>query len=158
MGKPSRDSGVTLIELLVTISLLGAMMAIAFSGWASWAHAGEQSGTARELQSLLRQTQQRAVTEGRAMCVQFDVPGDQYSVYRGACSDAGRTIVRGPIPTGSARVHLASPAFVEAGTETGVTFFARGTATPGSVEVTRTGSSTVFTLAVERLTGRVSLT
>jgi len=158
MSMPTRESGATLIELLVTISLFGAMLAIVLSGWSSWANASEQSGTARELQSLLRQTQQRAVTEGRAMCVQFDVPGDRYSVYRGACDDTARTVIRGPIATGSPQVHLASPAFVEAGTATGVTFYARGTATPGTVEVTRSGSATVFTLAVERLTGRVSLT
>ena len=48
-------------------------MAFAVSGWSAWARSSEQSGTARELQSLMRQTQQRAVTEGRAMCVQFEV-------------------------------------------------------------------------------------
>ncbi len=64
--------------------------------------------------------------------------------------------VGGPFKTDGAQVHVASPSF--AGTPgTGVTFFARGTATQGTVKVTRTGSSKVYTLAVEGLTGRVSL-
>ena len=92
------------------------------------------------------------------MCVQFDVPARQLVVYRGACDDAARTKVNGPIATPSPRVKFASPAFTEAGTATGVTFYSRGTATPGSVKVTRDGSTKVYTLTVERLTGRVSLT
>lgn len=157
MSLPARDDGFTLIEVLVTISLMGVMMAIAISGWSSWSRASEQSGTARELQSSLRQAQQRAVTEGRATCVQFDVGGNRYSVYRGACSDPAKTLLNGPISTNGAAVHLASPTFSETTTPTGVTFYARGTATPGSVKVTRSGSGKVFTLAVEGLTSRVSL-
>ena len=38
-----------------------------------------------------------------------------------------------------------------------MTFFARGTASPGSVRVTREGSSKVYIIQVEGLTGRVSL-
>ena len=156
MSQPARDSGFTLIEVMVTIALLGIVMAFAVSGWSSWARSSEQSGTARELQSLMRQTQQRAVTEGRAMCVQFEVSSNNYTVYRGACGDTARVRVGGPFTTDGAQVHVASPSF--AGTpSTGVTFFARGTATQGTVKVTRTGSSKVYTLAVEGLTGRVSL-
>jgi hypothetical protein len=38
-----------------------------------------------------------------------------------------------------------------------VSFSARGTTTDGSVTVTRTGSSKVYTLQIEGFTGRVSL-
>lgn len=71
-----RDNGFTVIEPLVTISLLGRMMAIALSGWSSWARESGQAGAAREFQSTMRQTQQRAITEGRAMCVGFDLPAN----------------------------------------------------------------------------------
>lgn len=155
MSHPNRDSGFTMIELLVTLSLLGIMMAIAISGWSSWAKASAQSGTARELQSVLRQAHQRAVTEGTSMCAAFDVADDTYTVYRGAC---GGVAVLGPFHTDAAAVHLALPSFDDAGTPvTGVTMHARGTATPGSVIVTRDGSSKQYTVTVERLTGRVSL-
>ena len=157
MSQPSRDSGYTLVEVLVVVVLLGVMMAIAVSGWSSWARAREHSGTARELQSLLRSAHQRAVTEGNAMCVQFDTTANRYTVYRGVCADPSREELLGPYETDGGQVRLASPAFTGSTATSGVTFFARGTATPGTVKVTRDGSSKVYTIAVEGLTGRVSL-
>jgi prepilin-type N-terminal cleavage/methylation domain-containing protein len=156
VSQPARDSGYTLIEVLVTITLMGILMAFAVSGWSTWARASEQSGTARELQTVLRSTHQRAVTEGNAMCVQFDTTAGTYTVYRGTCVSPGPK-VDGPLRTNGAAVHLAAPAFTGTTATTGVTFYARGTATPGSVQVTRNGSSKVYTLSVEGLTGRVSL-
>jgi type II secretion system protein H len=159
MPHPSRDSGFTLIEAVVTMALLGTMMAIAVGGWSSWARAKEQSGAAYELQSLLRQAQQRAVTEGRSMCVLFEPATDQYTVYRGTCDAADKVKVQGPLTSGSPSVHLTSPAFVSpsASDNAGVSFTARGTAWPGEVRITRTGSSKVYTVRVEGLTGHVSL-
>jgi prepilin-type N-terminal cleavage/methylation domain-containing protein len=157
MSQPARDGGFTLIEVLVAISLMSVMMFIAISGWSSWARASEQAGTARELQSVMRRTQQSAVTEGRAMCVQIDVAANQYSVYRGACADASRTKIWGPMSADSSQVAFTAPDFPGPGTGTGVTFYARGTASSGSVKITRAGATRVYTVSVEGLTGRVSL-
>ncbi len=159
MSPQNRDSGFTMIELLVTISLLGIMMAIAISGWTSWAKASSQSGAARELQSVMRQAQVRAVTEGRAICVAFRVAQNDYTRLprRLRRRDQGQD-PSDPVVSSSADVHLASPAFTgTSGVSTGVTFNARGTAWPGSVQVTRAGSSKTYNLTVEGLTGRVSL-
>jgi prepilin-type N-terminal cleavage/methylation domain-containing protein len=158
MPRRSRDAGFTLVETMVTIVLLSIMMTLTVGAYGRWARASEQSGVARELQSLLRQTQQRAITEGRSTCVEFDVAASSYTVYSGAC-DAAKVKVRGPIGTGSKSVHLSSPAFRSpAGTtKPGVTFTPRGTAWPGQVSVTCDNSSTTYVLSVEGLTGRVSL-
>jgi prepilin-type N-terminal cleavage/methylation domain-containing protein len=157
MAPQNRDSGFTMIELLVAMSLLGIMMAIAISGWTSWAKATAQAGRARELQSVMRQAQVRAVTEGRAICVSFRVAQNDYTVYRGPCGSPTET-VRGPVASQSAEVRLSAPTFTgTSGVSTGVTFNARGTAWPGSVQLTRAGSSKTYTLTVEGLTGRVSL-
>jgi type II secretion system protein H len=157
MSQPARDSGFTMIELLVTISLLGIMMMIAVSGWTSWAKASRQSGTARELLSVMRQAQVRAVTEGRPICVAFRVAENDYTFYRGTCDDTAKVRVMGPVVSAQ-DVKLAAPSFTgPSGSTTGVTFTARGTAWPGSVQLTRTGSSKSYTLTVEGLTGRVSL-
>jgi type II secretion system protein H len=158
MSHPTRDGGFTLIEALVTVSLMGVMMAIAVGGWSSWAQASAHSGAAREIQSAMRQAQQQAVTEGRAMCFLFDDAADSYSVYRGRCSDATKVKVLGP-RTLAAQVRISAPSFTSAaGTPApGATFQGRGTGSPGDVEITRDGSSKVYTLSVDWLTGRVSL-
>lgn len=158
MSHPDRDSGFTLVEVMVAISLVGIMMAIAVGGFRSWADASAHQGTARELQSVMRQAQQRAVTEGRAMCVDFNIPANEYNLYLGACDVASRVLVSGPMKTEAPQVRLATPVFTApSGTTTGVTFYARGTAWPGTVKVTRDNSAKVYTLSVEGLTGRVSL-
>lgn len=158
MSQPTRDGGFTLIEVLVVITLLGVMMAIAVSGFSSWSKASAHSGTAREIQTVLRQAHQRAITEGRAMCVWFDTTANTYTLYRGACDVSTKTKIAGPYETGADEVRISSPVFTApSGASAGVTYFARGTGWPGEVRVTRTGSGKVYVLKVEGLTGRVSL-
>ena len=157
MWPERRDNGFTMIEILVTVVLMGIMMAIAVTGFTSWARSSVQAGQARELQSVMRQAHQRAITEGRAICLFFN--GTQsYTIYRGACDSATKVRVEGPVAAKSTQVNFTSPSFTgTSGTSTGVTFNARGTAWPGTVRITRNGSSKVYTLTVEGLTGRVSL-
>ncbi len=148
------DAGYTLVELLVVISLLGTLLALGVGGFRQYAEARAQSGAVQEMREVLRQAQQRAVTEGRSTCVQFT--GATWQLYLGACDSADRT------PVGGSRslddgVRFESPRFLltSAQTSTGVTFRSRGTASPGSVEVHREGSDNVQVLTVEGLTGRV---
>lgn len=159
MSHPDGDGGFTLIEVLVAIGLSGLMAALAVGGYSSWAGSSAHLGTAREVQTFMRQAQQQAVTEGRATCVWFDAASDTYTVYRGACEAPTKQKLTGPHATASDEVGLTGPAFVSsAGTSAGVTFYARGTATHGVVGVTRSGSAKAYLLAVEGLTGRVTIT
>lgn len=155
---PQRDAGYTLVEVLVTMGLMAVMMTIAVSGWNSWAVSRQHSGTAQEITAYLRQAQQRAVTEGRATCVQFDTARSEWSVFRGSCDATDKVLVQGPVAAASPRVRIASAAFT--GSSTGqprVTFNARGTAWPGEVRIVRSGSAKTFVVTVEGLTGRVAL-
>ena len=86
MSHPDGDGGFTLIEVLMAMVLSGLMMALAIAGYSRWAAASAHVGTAREIQTTMRQAQQQAVTEGRATCVWFDVADHTYTVYRGACT------------------------------------------------------------------------
>jgi prepilin-type N-terminal cleavage/methylation domain-containing protein len=158
--RATSDSGFTLLELICVLAVFGVLAAISVGGLRQWAQAHEESGTAAGIQSVLRETQQRAVTEGRSMCVNFNVAAQTYSIYRGACNDVipAPVLVAGPLHTAGINVRIAAATFTgPAGTTTGVTFKARGTAWPGSVQVVRQGSPTVHTVSVEGLTGRVSL-
>ena len=157
MSHHTDDDGFTMIELLVTISVLGIMMAIAVTGWSSWTKARQQSGTAREVESVLRQTQQRAVTEARDLCVRFETNGLDYSTYTGEC-DNSPVKTAGPLRAASGDARITSPSFQgRHSTGGGVTFYARGTASKGTVQVTRVGQSKVYIIDVEGLTGRVSV-
>lgn len=154
MVDTSHDDGFTLVEAMTVVALIGILAAIAISGWSAWAKASAHSGTAREIQAVLQQTQQRAVAEGQALCVWFDTSANTYTVHRGAC--ASRTgVLSGPISTASPSVEIASPSFGSP-SSSGVTLHPRGTADAGSVLVTRSDSGKVYKLTVERLTGRVT--
>lgn len=162
MSHRVRDGGFTLIEVLVTIGLSGVMAALAIAGYARWAESSAHIGTAREVQTVMRQAQQQAVTEGFATCVSFNDAADTYTVYRGPCGAPTKTL-KGPHSTASKKIQLSAPSFAVPPSVTGVsvspgvTFFARGTATAGGVKVIRPGSTKVYLLDVEGLTGRVSL-
>jgi type IV fimbrial biogenesis protein FimT len=155
---PHGDAGYTLIEVMVTIALLSAIMLIAISGWSSYAKASAQDGAAQEVQSVLRQAQQRAVTEGSSMCVLFDTANSSFKLYRRACDDSTKIALEGPWKVDDHGVRLESAAFTSPSgpDQLGVTFTPRGTAWPGQVKIKRADSGKVRTVDVEGLTGRVS--
>jgi len=152
----SGDSGATLVEVMVVVALVGVLSAMAVWGIRGWATASAFKGASQQVQSVLRTTQQRAITEGTSFCVQFDVATDQYTVFRSACTDTDKVKTAGPFGTCSNKVKLEAPAFVDAlNTErSGVTFSPRGSAWPGHVAIVRGSKSHV--VHVEGMTGRVS--
>jgi prepilin-type N-terminal cleavage/methylation domain-containing protein len=159
MSQTRRDSGFTLIEVMVVLALVSLLSALGVGAFKSWSVAHAQLGAATGMQTILRQTQVRAVTEGISFCVKFDATGDSYTVYRNACAPTGNVKVGGPFTLGDSRVHLSAVSFtaVAPATSTEVTFRSSGSATPGGLNVTRTGSTKTYSIDVEGLTGRVSL-
>jgi len=159
MSLSRRDSGFTLIEIMVVVALVSLLSALGAGAYRSWALAHAQLGAATDLQTILRQTQVRAVTEGYAFCVKFDTTNQSYTVYRYACAPTGNVKVNGPIKLGDSRLQLAAVNFtaVAPATTSEVTFRASGSATPGGLSITRVGSTKTYAIAVEGLTGRVSL-
>jgi Tfp pilus assembly protein FimT len=151
------DAGFTLVETLTTVAMLLVLLGLSVAGWSTYTRSREADGTAKEIQAALRQAQQRAVTEGRSICVLFDETQNSWAVYRGACDSTSKTIVGGTYKAqGSA--DIVSPRF-SSGTSTtnaGVTFLPRGTAWPGDLKVRRTDGEN-HKITVEGLTGRVSI-
>lgn len=148
-------------EIIVTIGIAGVLMAVAVGGWNRWSGAADQEGTATTIQAVLRDAQQRAVTEGNSVCVAFDLKDSDdnggWTVSRGACGATYDLLSRDEVDGGGTALNSASFSPSAGSPTTGVTFTPRGTATPGSVKVTRRGSEKVWTVSVEGLTGRVSV-
>lgn len=152
-----RDGGYTMTEIIVTIGIAGVLMAAAVGGWNRWSGAAAQEGTATTIQAVLRDAQQRAVTEGTSVCVAFDIDAETWTVSRGACGSTTEQISRDEVDGGGTGLGSASFASDAGAPTRSVTFSPRGTATPGVVRVVRRGSDKVWTVAVEGLTGRVSV-
>lgn len=150
------DDGFTLIELAVTMVILSVLLAISIGGFTRYRSAQDQRGSAVQVEEVLRNAQSRAQAEGITYCVSFDVALRSWKVYRVTCG-TGALLVKGATTT--AGVTLTSPAFLQTdgSTTANAQFTPRGTATPGSVKVTRTTGSKVYTVKVEGLTSRVSV-
>lgn len=155
---PRGDSGFTLIELLVAMVIFSVLAAVSTSGWSRYQQNVQHRGSAQELVSALRNAQQAALAEAVTYCVAFDATTRSYQVNKFTCS-AGAVPASNAKTTNSVRVGLSAAAFVQPdGTTTGtVSFFPRGSATRGTVDVTRTGSARTYRITVEGLTGRVFL-
>jgi prepilin-type N-terminal cleavage/methylation domain-containing protein len=158
MSQRARDGGFTLIELVVVMALISIIAAIGVGSWRAWAIASGQKGASVSLQSIMRQTQVRAITEGVDFCMDFDVAASAYSVYRGTCG-TGMVRVNGPYTLGDSKLRLANVQFtrLDGTTTSQTTFRASGRAWPGGLSITRTDSSKAYSIDVEGLTGRVSI-
>ena len=155
MSQAPRDQGFTMLEVLVTIAIMGIVMAFSVSGWGRYARAHEQSGTAQELRASLRSVQQRAVTEGTTFCVSFTPTA--YTVWRTTCLTGVK--VQGPVQV-NGRARLGTGVFTPLTTTQAadtVVFTPRGTASQGDIHVTRPDSAKDYKVAVDGFTGRVSL-
>jgi Tfp pilus assembly protein FimT len=73
------DAGLTLLETLITLSILGFMLGLSLSGLAVVENR-RLSGAAHILASEMRGVEQRARTERRCWGVIFDPAGERYEV------------------------------------------------------------------------------
>ena len=159
---PSDDNGVTLIELLVTLSLAAVLSGLATGAYVGYARSSRQSGTVTQIQSMLRNTAERSLSEGRTYCVSFDTTAGTWTIYRKVCGPTPGVLAEGPF-TVDTGIRLASVAFtIPTGSSTTCPtpgtcayFYPRGTASPGGLQV-RSSSSKVYSIDVKGLTSRVS--
>lgn len=155
------DDGVTMLELMVTLSLAGILMATATWTLKPFITAHRLVGTTTDVRSTLRNASERALSEGRTFCVGFTATS--WSLYQGSCATG--TKVQGPYTVADASFTLAAsfptpatpiPNQVTTCTTAGTCayFYPRGNALTGNVTVARTGKS--YIVNVEGLTARVS--
>jgi prepilin-type N-terminal cleavage/methylation domain-containing protein len=168
-----REGGFSLIEMLVTISIAGIVMATATIGFGAYSKARAESGTANNLVNSLRDAAERAQAEGRTYCVSFDST-TTWSVWRYACttSGAGGSALATPLggitkTQGTSYLTFSGSSFTapttlgmaySCGTSGScVYFYPRGVASAGSLTVRRSGSTKTYTVNVGGLTSRVYL-
>lgn len=159
--RTATDDGVSVVELLVTMSLMLVLAGVGITAFQHYAYVQDHRGTAEDIVSTLRTVAQRSLSEGRTYCVSFDTTADRWTVYRRECSAAGTVVDGGAAARGT--VALDSPSFAAPvtpapcpQTNACAYFYPRGTGSPGTVRVQRAGM-TDLTVSVEGLTGRVSL-
>ncbi|MGI8426709.1 MAG: pilus assembly FimT family protein [Actinomycetota bacterium] len=143
------DAGFTLIELLVVIVIIGLISAMSMTALLAYSKSSAHRGAARETVALLRNAQVKAVTEARTWECRFT---------------ATRLEIWGPaglartynLPGGLAFVTTPPHGFVASAAPGTCDFFAKGTATSGSVGVKRLDNNAERGVFINALTSRVS--
>lgn len=152
-ARPAGEHGFTLVELLVGISLFGIVAGIAVGPFTNYRLAKAHRGTADQAVSALRNAQVAAVSE--RVVYRVDVTATTLTVFRteGATSREARKL-----PVEASQITFEDPQFTKPdGTaSTSVWFYPRGSASGGTLTITREGRDKEYVVTVEGLTGRVS--
>lgn len=157
----SDESGFTLIELIVVMSIAGVILAIGSFGFTSWRAQAQHQGSAQQLVSELRATGERSISEGRTYCLQISSDARTYSVWQKQCGAAGTQKI-GPLSTQSRDVTLTAAMTAAPSTTSPcpaghscLYFYPRGTAAAGTVTVASTTRFKLYVVHIEELTSRV---
>jgi prepilin-type N-terminal cleavage/methylation domain-containing protein len=152
--RPHSDEGVTLIELVAVLAIMGVLAAISFPTWTNYQSKQRLVSSTRDVVSLLRHAQASAVANSSTTRV--DIAADGKSLTESLLSPSSVYNQTGQVTLASG-ITVSTYAFTArtGGTSTSVYFYSRGTATDGSITLRRTEGST-RRVTVEGVTGRVA--
>jgi prepilin-type N-terminal cleavage/methylation domain-containing protein len=150
------DSGFTLLEVIFTCLLLGILVGLIAGPWTNYRHSRAHREARDEVVAALRNAQVRSVAED--VTYRVDIGPSSAVTYRVPASGSASVTRRYDISDTSVRLTGASFQDTSGATGTSVYFYPRGSASAGSLDVTRAGRSKVYTVSVEGLTARVSFT
>ena len=137
-----RESGFTLMELMITIAIIGIAAAFATPGVLQWLAGRKLTAGTQELLSVMQGARLTAVKENQPVLVDFDAVNDSYTVYvdanRNSTYDAGidKDIGSGKMPAG---VSITTASFIAStgGTSNQIGFNGEGLSSgTGSVRLT----------------------
>ena len=169
-----REDGFTLIELLVVISLLAILMGLTASALRNYWLTQQLEGASDSLVSQLRQAQQRTDSESAPLVygvrfqegtpnwavVQYD-PQSPATTDDDVCNQLSTYAFPDSVAIEVADFNAPTNVLLSKCPEPSldfVMFYARGTATDGSVTLTSTTTGKSRTVSVLPLTGRVRVT
>ena len=143
------NRGVTLVELMIVIALLGIMFAIAVPFRLHHRTNTDLNTAARGVAGDLFNMKQRAAAERTPYRIEFDEANQHYRLVNGGTNEELQTK---NFSTLSGGIIMSNTTF----TGKKIEFFVRGTASPGSVTLTNTrNSKAVITV---NITGRTHVT
>jgi Tfp pilus assembly protein FimT len=147
------DAGFTLLEVISTCILATILLGIAVGPFKEYQRKSEHQGTVRSIVSALRHAQVASVSEGVSYRVDTAANGKSLTVTR---MGTPATVVR-TVHVSNTSITIENPQFVvPAGPPERATFYPRGSATPGTIDVSRDDRDKTYRITLEGLTARVS--
>ncbi|MDI6799081.1 MAG: prepilin-type N-terminal cleavage/methylation domain-containing protein [Actinomycetota bacterium] len=73
--------GFSLVELVIVISILGFLLAVAIPVWNSFVSSSNHKAAIRQVATDIRETQSKAMAELKYYGIEFDEGGSSYSIY-----------------------------------------------------------------------------
>lgn len=141
------DSGITLIEMLVVLAIIGLVYALAMPTWRGPVRSAELRAAALNLTSHLRAARAAAIARGRATGITIDVPNRRY------VSEVDGRVYELPASFGvSVR---AADGLTQHRDAARILFFADGSSSGGNVRLQSGGRA--VEVGIEWLTGVVRL-
>jgi type IV fimbrial biogenesis protein FimT len=164
MPKRTNNKGFTLVELMVTLAVLGIMVGVAIPSVLAWMPAIYLKDTAFDLKGAMIRARSLAINEGWEYRVLVNTTNSTYEIDRGnlVSGSTAWTTVLGPHPLGNGVTVSATTAGIATdGGEPVMVFTSQGSVDTNLdvLEVTLENSkSKTYTVSVRRRTGHPSLT
>ena len=158
------ESGFTLVEMMAAMVVFGLVATMAMMSFRGYDRSASHRGAARETVAVLRNAQVKAVSEAATYQCTFvpSTPGgpvNKLNILNPAASIVKTYTLRSNlsfVATGTS--HGAAHGFTHSSTtgNSNCFFYARGTATAGTVGIRRADDAAEYDVKIEALTARVS--
>jgi Tfp pilus assembly protein FimT len=150
-GRPFRDAGFSIAELVVIIAVIGVLFVISIPSFLSYYRAASARADVQQVITLFNQARELAIRQNNPVCV--NMPTNTQMVFlQSGCAGTPWT---GAGTDSAGNINL--PQGFTIGPLSNVTFDYLGTATSGATTYTMTNSTTGGTSTISiALTGRVT--
>ena len=99
-GRLGQQDGFTLVEILVALTIIGILSAIAIPNWSTLLPTHALNGAARQVQSELHRLKSRAVSENAAFRLVFSTSNYTYTIEKYSGGSWTATGENKPLPEG----------------------------------------------------------